>query len=226
MADHRDIDDAMDYLREVYGRSDSWPGRMLRGEWETTFTDVPGPAMMVAVKAAMKESPKFPPTPMVVATLVEGRAGGAVTGTLGPGPCPDCRTLFGYREMAIHWIDPRGDRRALVVLSACECRLGDVRRTAGAEAWRDTWKRWQDGRDRLVRDGGQVVGIYRTHRDHLTLDDAERYTPEALSRWPAKPRSEAVRGVLAALHAHDEHARERGWTMRMEQQNEMREDVW
>jgi hypothetical protein len=223
MCSPADVGDALDYLRDIYGRSDAWPGRVLRGAWEDAFADVPEAAMMAAIKAAMVESPKFPPTPMTVAALVEVQSGGPAQGPSGPRACPDCWAVPGFREMAIQWVTPAGKHEARVVVAACECRLGEMRKAGGATAWRDLWDAWRGIRDRLVADGGRVVGgPWRTHRDHPRLTDEQRFTPEDLSRWPRKSHAAAVAGVFAALNGRDEHAYQRARSLERDE----RRDEW
>jgi hypothetical protein len=211
MADPREIDEVFDALTANYGSPNGWPVPKTRDLWYSELRDYPAEVLMDVASAIMRTPEKYPPKiGTMLGMLAKVGAKGESVGPTGPRACPDCHALPGLREMAIQWVEPRGKHEARVVVAACECRLGEARKASGATGWRDVWASWQRIRDRLVADGGRVVGgPWRTHRDMPRLTDAQRFTPEDLERWPRKNHGQAVAHVFAALNGRDQHAYQR-----------------
>jgi hypothetical protein len=195
-----EVDEVLDWVREIYGRAQDWPARLLRAEWYRTLRDVTLAEGMDTVRKMAKEHQKWPPTPMAVADALS--AGGSDAGTGGGlKPCPDCYAIPGWREMAIRFVLPDGTEHVQERLAACECAAGRVRLESkldtGARvvSWRDLWAEWQAARDRLVADGGHVVGVWRTHRDMLVIPVKARTIQAVESSGGAAYARAALRGV-------------------------------
>ena len=227
MADPRQVSEVLAHLRGVYSKPESWPNEPGRTAWETQFATVPDVEMWKAIHAALRDVKHhtFPPTPMSVLALVEVQTGVSAHGPSDPLGCPDCAVLCGYREMAVQWIDGQGKAGVRYLTAACECRLGDVRRAAGALPGRETWERWETAIGNVERDGGQFVGLWRTDREHPRLTDEQRQLPEWRGRYPAKPRSAAVALLMATMRGTDEHSRERARNVAREQGREEMEEA-
>lgn len=219
MADPREVDNAIDYMTDIYGRQAA--SSRLRSAWYEEFSESDGRLLMEVVKAACRTE-KFMPSLAVIAPLLAEREG-TKTGTNEPPPCPNCFAMLGWREMAIQWITLDGAHHAKCILAACDCRLGQVRQAGGARPWRDVWDSWRSVRDRLVANGGHVLEGYpvKTHRDMPKLEEWHRETPENLWRYPRHPRSTSVAQIVADAKAKDPYAAPRRRTI---EQDEARDD--
>lgn len=211
MADPREVDEAIDYMIDLYGRQA--PSSRLREAWYAEFDESDGRTLLAVIKTACRTE-KFMPSLAVIRGLMADKEG-AKTGTNEPPPCQDCFKLPGWREMAIQWYTPDGTKQARCLLAACECRLGQVRQAGGQRTWREVWESWRGIRDRLVADGGALVQGFpvKTHRDLPLLEAWHRDTNEILIRHPQRPRSVAVAEIVKDLRARDPHAAHRRRTI-------------
>jgi len=208
MAEPHQIEEVLIHLGGLYGNRFN-PDATKRRAWIDVLGPFENEDLWAAVRATLAD-PKcheWAPTPMQIAANVPKRAGAAVGASTAP--CANCSKLDGYREMAVRFVLPDGRQGARVVLAACECRLGETRRAAGALAWREQWARWQAGKARILADGGQILGAVYTSASRPVLTDEERYTPEALGRLERKPRAAAVALLTAAVRGVDPSADER-----------------
>jgi hypothetical protein len=219
MTDH-EADEVCEWMREMYGRRPEWPGRLLRQEWGRVLSEVSFAEGMALVRKLAQDRAEFPPTPMAFSAAVPA----ATAGPNGPRACPDCYKTPGWREMSIRYRLPDGTEHVQERVAACECAAGRAHSAAKLDSgarvltWRELWAEWQQGRDRLIADGGEVISIHRTHRDMISL--------------PVRPRSivpvSADGGAYAraALEGRDQYAAARARSVSQEALREEMDGSW
>jgi len=221
MAEPHQIEEVLTHLSGLYGGRFSSDGAK-RKAWIEVLGPFANEDLWTAVRATLAD-PKcheWAPTPMQIAANVPKRVGASVGASIAP--CEDCAALPGYREMAIRFKLPDGRMDARVVVAACECRLGEVRRASGVLRWRDQQARWKEAKARLIADGGAYIDGAITSRTLPMLTSAHRYTDEARGRGEAKAHSTAAAFLFAALRGTDAKAGERARAIERERERDER----